>query len=76
MAKATNQGRGGVEEIKGMIISRLYFVLSFLILYSISSVSIKNIFFSGKTSQAQNHPRRRGKKIGAEEEGGGGASPT
>jgi len=33
-------------------------------------------FISGKTSQAQSHPRGRGEEIGSEEEGGRGTPPT
>lgn len=77
MAKATSQGRGGVEEIKGTITSRLCFVCTpFFELYTQLVLCLKNIFFSGKTSQAQSHSRGRGEEIGSEEEGGRGTSPT
>jgi predicted membrane protein len=51
MAKATSQGRGGIEEIKGIIAPSLFFVLLFLILYSISSVSKECILFQEKQAK-------------------------
>jgi len=71
MAKAESQGRRGVEEIKGTIWPYTRDILLFNTLFNVEKCIVL-----GEASQAQDHPRGRGKEIGPEEEGRGRTSPT